>query len=68
MEEKDIVIFGRSIGSGPAIYLASKYKPGILALMSAYTSIKDIAEQQFGLLGKWLMHSHFENLKLIPQV
>ena len=68
LEEKDIIIFGRSIGSGAATYLASKYQPGALALMSAYTSVTDIAKQQFGWLLGSLMHAHFDNLKLIPTV
>lgn len=42
-KEKDIIIFGRSVGSGPAFQLASKTKPALLLLMSAYTSIKNVA-------------------------
>ena len=38
-DEKNIIIFGRSIGSGPSTYLASKYKPGCLVLMSPFTSL-----------------------------
>ena len=39
-EHKDIIIFGRSVGSGPAVDLASKTTPSALILMSAYTNIK----------------------------
>ena len=39
-EDKDIIIFGRSVGSGPAVDLASKTNPCALILMSAYTSLK----------------------------
>jgi dienelactone hydrolase len=35
----DVVIFGRSIGSGPATWIASKYKVGCLVLLSAFASI-----------------------------
>jgi hypothetical protein len=35
-----LLVFGRSIGSGPACYLASMRKPKALILMSPYTSIK----------------------------
>ena len=38
----DIVLFGRSIGSGPASYLASKYTVNSLILMSAFTSLRDV--------------------------
>ena len=40
--ESDIIIFGRSIGTGPAIYVASSRNPGMLVLMSAFTCIKDV--------------------------
>ena len=43
LNPQDIVVFGRSIGSGPATYLASKREVNILYLMSAYTCIKDVA-------------------------
>ena len=44
LEDKDIMIFGRSIGTGPAVHLAARHQVGLLALMSAYTSIRDIAK------------------------
>ena len=67
LNESDIVIFGRSIGSGAATYVAANHKPGVLILMSAYTSIKDVACSKIRVIGN-LMASHFENLKLIPRV
>lgn len=51
IKEKDILLFGRSLGSGPASYLASKKNPGMLVLMSPFTSIKDVAGS---LIGKWV--------------
>lgn len=39
LREKDIILFGRSMGSGPSSHLASIRKPHALILMSAYTSI-----------------------------
>lgn len=47
-EEKDIFLFGRSIGSGPATHLASKKKPGTLILMCPYTSIRSIVKDLVG--------------------
>ena len=35
----EVIIFGRSIGSGPATWVASKYKVGCLVLLSAFASI-----------------------------
>mmetsp|Transcript_1827 Transcript_1827/g.2455 ORF Transcript_1827/g.2455 Transcript_1827/m.2455 type:complete len:172 (+) Transcript_1827:663-1178(+) len=37
--ESDIIVFGRSMGSGPSSYLASVRRPYSLFLMSPYTSI-----------------------------
>ena len=39
IREKDILLFGRSMGSGPTSYLASVREPYGLILMSPYTSI-----------------------------
>ena len=43
VEEKNIIIFGRSMGSGPATHVASLRKPGCLLLMSSFKSIRAIA-------------------------
>lgn len=43
IEEKNIIIFGRSIGSGPATHVASLRNPCSLLLMSSFKSIRDIA-------------------------
>ena len=42
--ETEIIVFGRSIGTGLACYIAKERKPKALVLMSAFTSIKDIAK------------------------
>ena len=44
IEEDNIILYGRSIGTGPAAYLASKRKPGAVLLMSAFKSIRDIVK------------------------
>jgi abhydrolase domain-containing protein 17 len=68
IKEQDIILFGRSLGSAPASYLAAKKNPGMLVLMSPFTSIKDAAGS---LIGKWVkfavsdMHrnkDHMENV------
>ena len=50
LEDKNIFIFGRSIGTSPAIYLASKRKPNALITISAFTSIKAVADNLVGIL------------------
>jgi hypothetical protein len=39
LQEENIILFGRSMGSGPSSYLAAVRKTFSLVLMSAYTSI-----------------------------
>ena len=50
LKEKDIILLGRSLGSGPATYLAANNEPGGLILMSPYTSIKSVANGKVGFL------------------
>ena len=38
-----IILFGRSLGSGPAVFLAAQYPVGGLILVSAFSSIKALA-------------------------
>ena len=42
--EEDIVVCGRSIGSGPACHVASIYKPSALVLVSPHTSIRGVVK------------------------
>ena len=59
---RNILLFGRSIGSGPATWLASRRQPGALFLMSPYTSIKDIARGVAGKFGAWMIAERFRNV------
>jgi hypothetical protein len=62
-----MIIFGRSMGSGPATYLASEHKPGGLILMSPYTSIKNVVKSKVKWLS-FLVAKHFDNKKLMKKV
>ncbi|OMJ92743.1 hypothetical protein SteCoe_4499 [Stentor coeruleus] len=66
VKPEDIIVFGRSIGSGPATFLARTRKVGCLMLMSAYTSIKEAAKHFAGKLGESLIKERFENIKHMP--
>ena len=63
----NILIFGRSIGSGPATYLASTKQVGGLILMSAYTSIRNVARDYIGIFGS-LIGERFPNYERIKHV
>lgn len=65
---RDIFVFGRSIGSGPATWLAATKKPGVLLLMSAYTSIRGVVKSIVGSLFMYLVKERFKNIELMPTV
>ena len=64
--EEDIVVFGRSMGSGPASYLAGNFNPAALCLMSAYTSVKAVAGDVVGWLS-FLVSQRFNNLDMVKK-
>jgi len=41
----DVVVFGRSIGTGPATWVASRRRPALLILETPYASLVDLAER-----------------------
>ena len=43
ISEKNIYVFGRSLGTGPAVYLASKRNPSSVILLSPYTTFAEVA-------------------------
>ena len=67
VEDKNIYIFGRSIGTSPAIYLASKRKPNALITISAFTSIKAVAHNLVGFL-KILVKERLTSIDYIKNV
>ena len=67
-EPKNIILFGRSIGSGPATWLASQKEVGILALMSAFTSIRGVVRDLAGNFLQYLIKERFNNLENMAKV
>lgn len=65
LKENDIILFGRSIGSGPATLVAANRKPCVLLLMSPFTSIRDVVQEQAGNLLKYLVGDRFRNIDQI---
>jgi len=59
VENSNIFVFGRSLGSGPSLYLSSKRKVGGLILMSPFTSIQAVAENLVGVLFKFLITERY---------
>lgn len=45
-----IILLGHSLGSGPAVQLATRHKAAALVLFGAFTSIPDVAAEQYPYL------------------
>lgn len=58
---EDIVVIGRSIGSGPACHLASTKKVAGLLLISPFASISEVVEDKFGKIISMLVRQRFDN-------
>jgi esterase/lipase len=67
LEDKNIFIFGRSIGTSPAIYLSSVRKPNALFVISAFTSIRAVADNLVGPL-KYLLKERLSSKDYIKTV
>jgi pimeloyl-ACP methyl ester carboxylesterase len=61
-QHRQIVVIGRSLGSGVATYLASQRAVERLILVTPYSSIADIAAAQFPWIPvRWLLKDPFES-------
>lgn len=67
INDNNIFVFGRSIGTSPAIYLSSNRNPGFLFVISAFTSIRAVAQNVVGFL-KVFLHERFTSIKYIKDV
>jgi alpha-beta hydrolase superfamily lysophospholipase len=64
-----IIVWGHSLGSGPAVLLATKYPVAALVLFGAFTSIPDAAEDTYPYLPvRWMVSIHFDSLKRMPDI
>ena len=65
VSDNQIFICGRSLGTSPAIYLASQRNPKSLFLISAFTSIRNVGEDKH----LWIFTEDiFRSIKLIKNV
>jgi fermentation-respiration switch protein FrsA (DUF1100 family) len=62
-----IVLYGESLGGGVAVDLASRQPHRALILVRTFTSVPEVAEDQFPLLpGDLVVNNRFDNLKKLP--
>ncbi len=61
------ILMGQSLGGGVAVDLASRHDYRAMILVRTFTSIADVADDQFPLLfSESFVHNHFDSLKKIP--
>lgn len=59
--EKNIVLFGRSLGAAIAAHLAARHEPGALIMESAFTSVPDLAARFYRVYpARWLSRYRYD--------
>ena len=66
---EDIVIFGRSMGGGPATWLATQHRPGAVILESVFTNVPDVGAHHYSFLPvRALATNQFDNESRVPEI
>jgi abhydrolase domain-containing protein 17 len=68
VKEENIILMGKSLGSGPATHLASHRRPSSLILITPYTSIMECAVDLLGRFCRYLVNDRFRNIDQINKV
>lgn len=64
-----IILWGHSMGSGPAVLLATEHVAAALVLFGAFTSVPDAAADTYPHLPvRWIVSIHFDSLRRMPHV
>lgn len=64
----NIIVFGRSLGTGPSIYLSSQCKVSALILISPLLSIRHVVKDLLGKLISYCFKNIFQNVEMIDKV
>lgn len=68
-EHPDVLVIGRSLGSGVAVRLASIRPVSRLVLVTPYDSLQELAVAQFPYVPvRWMLSDKFESWRYAPQV
>ena len=68
-QHPNVVIIGRSLGTGVAVQVASARRVSRLVLVTPFASLTDVAAVHFPFLPvRWLLQDKFESFKYAPQV
>lgn len=63
-----VILFGRSLGTGPAVHLAAQYPVGGLILVSAFASLRGAVQSIAGRLLAMTFTERFANQRIIGNV
>lgn len=55
------MVIGRSIGSGPALYVSSLYAVGGVVLLSPFLSLCEVVGDLYGAIASGLLKQRFNN-------
>ena len=66
-DENSIIVLGYSIGSGPALYLASKNDPKLLILQAPFYNLTDMMRRYFPIFPAFLLRYKMENDKYLKE-
>ena len=67
-QNREIIITGFSIGTGPASWLASRYQPDMLILIAPFYNMRDLANHYFPFLPSFILRYPFKNNQYIREV
>lgn len=68
-DPEKVIIFGRSLGSAVAVWLAVQHTPAALILESAFTSITDMGQRIYPYLPvKWLARIRYPSIDRIGRI
>ena len=65
LKESNIVVMGKSLGTGPATHIAAHRNPRALILVTPFISIRECVIDIIGSFCKYLMTDKFRNIDKI---
>ena len=67
--EDQLIVYGRSLGTGIATWLGSRNNPSRIILETPYYSFLDIGQKRFPFLPvRWLLKYHFRSHEYVQQI
>jgi uncharacterized protein len=68
-EHQNVVVVGRSLGSGVAVWIASQRPIARIILVTPFDSLADVASEQYRFVPvRWLLRDKFESWRYAPTV